>query len=75
MSTHKVGAYTLSGAAYDVFHKLYFYGPQRDGDLPSKAGFYELVELELAQTDDSLGDSHNQLVDAGMVLGRTIFGA
>lgn len=51
MSEHQVRAYTLSGAAYDVFTKLYNKGPQEDGDLPSKAGMAELISLSLAKKD------------------------
>ncbi|MNI49341.1 hypothetical protein D3C76_26190 [compost metagenome] len=51
MSEHQVRTYTLSGAAYDVITKLYNKGPQEDGDLPSKAGMSELIELGLAKKD------------------------
>ena len=51
MSEHQVRSFTLSGAAFDVLHKLYFQGPQEDGDLPSKVGMSQLVELGLAKKD------------------------
>lgn len=40
----------LSGAAYDTLHKLFVFGLQPDGDLPSKAGAAELRSLGLAET-------------------------
>jgi len=41
---------TFSGAAYDTLHKLFVFGLQPDGDLPSKSGAAELRELGLAET-------------------------
>lgn len=41
----------LSGAAKDTLYKLGKYGNQDDGDLPSKCGMNELVELGLAFSD------------------------
>lgn len=35
----------LSGAATDVLHKLFWFGPQNIGDLPSKSGESELMAL------------------------------
>lgn len=46
MSTH----YALSGAAHDTLHKLFVFGLQPDGDLPSKSGAAELRNLGLAET-------------------------
>jgi len=51
MSEHQVRSFTLTGAAFDVLHQLYFQGPQEDGDLPSKVGMGQLVELGLAKKD------------------------
>lgn len=38
----------LSGAAIDVLYKLYHYGSQEDGDLPSKSGMSDLIQKGLA---------------------------
>lgn len=42
----------LSGGAQDVLEKLNRLGPQSDGDIPSKAGRDELVELGLVERVD-----------------------
>lgn len=47
MSTKKV---TLSGAATDVIHALFFRGALQDGDLPSKSGVAELRDIGFAET-------------------------
>ncbi|HBM9295838.1 Fur-regulated protein [Citrobacter freundii] len=41
---------TLSGAATDVLHALFFRGALLSGDLPSKSGTAELRELGFAET-------------------------
>ncbi|WP_275220383.1 Fur-regulated protein [Citrobacter freundii] len=41
---------TLSGAATDVLHALFFRGALLSGDLPSKSGAAELRELGFAET-------------------------
>lgn len=41
----------LSGAAIDTLHKLYKFGDQEDGDLPSKSGMIELIGEGLATKD------------------------
>ena len=64
MSTHQVRSYTLSGAAMDVFTKLYHKGPQEDGDLPSKAGMTELIDIGLAKKD-TRQDGINKLTKLG----------
>lgn len=43
----------LSGAARDVLNKLVMYGSLDDGDLPSKSGMSELINLGLAKKDYS----------------------
>lgn len=63
----------LSGAAIDTFVAL-MRGPQFDGDLPSKSGRSELIELGLARRDRKFvggqydGCQMNELTDAGMKL-------
>lgn len=54
VNEHNLGEYTgpklvLSGGATDVLHKLFWFGPQNVGDLPSKAGESELRELGYCQ--------------------------
>lgn len=39
----------MTGAARDVMRCLFFHGPTSDGDLPSKVGRGELVELGYAE--------------------------
>lgn len=39
----------MSGAARDTLRCLFFHGPTRDGDVPSKMGRDDLVELGLAE--------------------------
>lgn len=51
---YKVNKYELTGGALDTFYKLFWFGSQDDGGLPSKDGMYELVRLKLAQTDYEL---------------------
>lgn len=41
---------TLSGAATDVLHALFFRGALQSGDLPAKSGAAELRELGFAET-------------------------
>jgi hypothetical protein len=38
----------MSGAAREVLRCLFFHGPTWDGDIPSKVGRRELVDLGLA---------------------------
>lgn len=63
----------LSGGAIDTFVAL-MRGPQFDGDLPSKAGRSELIDLGLARRDRKFvggpydGCQMNELTDAGMQL-------
>jgi len=39
--------FCMSSAAREVLEKLFMFGPRLDGDMPSKAGRSELVELGL----------------------------
>lgn len=39
----------MSSAAHDVMRCLFFHGPTWDGDLPSKMGRSELVQLGYAE--------------------------
>lgn len=50
MSTIK--AQPLSGAALDVLWCLFAHGPTYDGDVPSKMGRDELVDMGLAERYD-----------------------
>ena len=38
----------LNGGEMDTFYKLFWFGPQDDGDLPSKSGMAGLIEKGLA---------------------------
>lgn len=51
MTTVQVRAYTLSEKAFDTFKALYETPKIKVGKLPSKVGFNELVDLELAKKD------------------------
>lgn len=63
----------LSGAAIDTFRAL-ARGPQFDGDVPSKAGRNELIELGLARRDRKFvggqydGCQMNELTEEGLRL-------
>lgn len=52
LGEYKVAELVLSGGAIDVLHKLFWFGPQNIGDLPSKAGESELIELGFCQRID-----------------------
>ena len=61
----------LSGAAIDTFRALQR-GPQFDGDLPSKCGRNELIDLGLARRDRKFvggpydGCQMNELTEEGL---------
>lgn len=63
----------LSGAAIDTFRTL-ARGPQFDGDVPSKAGRNELIDLGLARRDRKFvggqydGCQMNELTEEGLRL-------
>lgn len=63
----------LSGAAIDTFRAL-ARGPQFDGDVPSKVGRNELIELGLARRDRKFPDGPyagcqmNELTEDGLRL-------
>ncbi len=42
----------MSSAAHDTLRCLFFHGPTWDGDVPSKSGRDELVDLKLADRMD-----------------------
>lgn len=46
-----IGDFVISGGALDVLYKLHFFGPQDDGDLPSKGGMAELMRFKLATSN------------------------
>lgn len=54
----------LSGAARDVLWQLFRYGPTWAGDLASKSGRGDLLDLGYAQT----GDGWSWLTEAGVLL-------
>lgn len=41
----------LDGGEIDTLFKLVEYGPQQDGDLPSKSGMIGLIQKGLAEKD------------------------
>ena len=47
-TTYEVEEYEMDGGELDTFYKLFWFGSQDDGDLPSKAGMDGLIEKELA---------------------------
>lgn len=59
----------LSGAALDVMWCLFAHGPTWDGDVPSKSGRTELVELGLAERHEGwqwlTWNGHVAAIDAG----------
>jgi len=48
MSKYTVENYEMSGGEIDTFHKLFWFGSQDDGDLPSKSGMAALIKKGLA---------------------------
>jgi|GEM_PF-3775556 len=58
---------TLSGAEVDTLYKLHFFGPQEDGDIPSKSGLSYLIEVGVAVKDYS-NPPANRLTDKGRAL-------
>lgn len=63
----------LSGAAIDTFHALQR-GARFDGDLPSKSGRAELIDLGLCRRDRKFEDGKyagcmmNELTEEGLAL-------
>ena len=56
----------LNGAEIDVLYKLYRYGSQDDGDLPSKAGMVDLINKGLAIKDyEAVFEKANRLTQKG----------
>lgn len=79
MSDHTVNGVTISGAAIDVLHKLFHYGPQNDGGLPSKAGMAELTQLGWADTNYRLPELYphakpNSLTVKGFRIAQQYYG-
>ena len=78
MSGFKVGEYDLSGAELDTFYKLFWFGSQEDGDLPSKSGMDGLIQKELAikcfnLLGDLIGEKPNSLNLHGADVARAYF--
>lgn len=67
MTDCQIGDIKVSAGALDVMYKLHFYGPQEDGDLPSKSGMTELIMIGVAKKDYTKRQS-NLLTDKGMVM-------
>ena len=69
MAASPFTAQALTGAALDVFWSLYRYGPSEDGDVPSKVGRDQLVELGLAARHNGINwltsDGTIAAIDAG----------
>ena len=55
----------LNGAEIDTLFKLVEYGPQEDGDLPSKSGMIGLIQKGLAKKEYSKG-LPNKVTTLGM---------
>ncbi len=78
MSLHTVGGVEISGAAIDVLYKLFYFGSQDDGDLPSKSGMSELINLGWAVKNYNipnvlLGELPNSLSITGMKIAREYY--
>jgi len=79
MSKYQVGEYTLNGGELDTLYKLFWYGSQDDGDLPSKGGMDGLIEKELALKDygspimELIGSKPNTLTLHGNDIAREYY--
>lgn len=62
--SYKVNDKLLSGAAIDTLYSLFLHGPTWDGNVPSKLGRDELVELKLVER----GEGYQWLTRAGVSL-------
>lgn len=59
----------LSGAANETLRCLFFHGPTFDGDVPSKSGRTELVELGLAERGEGFQWLTRAGIDAALAFG------
>ena len=67
----EMGFEELNGAEIDVLYKLYHYGSQEDGNLPSKAGMSGLIGKGLAVKDYDFRHGHpNRLTIKGYAQGH-----
>jgi len=73
MSIYYVGKYRLSGPAMNIFHRLYFNGPQEAQAVSEKKGFGELVELGLAECDYDRNGPPKHLTDEGRDLAEEVY--
>lgn len=78
MRNYQVGEYFLTGAEMDVFYKLFWFGSQEDGDLPSKSGMDGLIDKELAVKcfnvlGEIIGENPNSLNLHGEDVARSYF--
>lgn len=72
MSTHLINGTEISGGALDTLWKLFFFGSQEPGDIPSKAGAAELIGAGWAR----LNDGHDyELTTVGRSVAGTYFSA
>lgn len=74
MSLHEVAGKQLDGGMIDTLYKLYFFGAQESGDLPSKGGMDGLRILGWASTDWDLARPH-RLTDAGTEIAKAYYDA
>ena len=80
-SKYKVGDFDLDGGEVDTLYKLYWFGSQDDGDLPSKCGMDGLINKGLATKNykarESLGAEYkpNDLSITGYGVARKYYKA
>ena len=77
---YKVEEYELDGPELDTFYKLFWFGSQDDGDLPSKSGMAGLIEKELAVKSyrplgEIIGEKPNSLTLHGADVARKYYHA
>lgn len=62
----------LTGAEIDTVYKLFHYGSQDDGDLPSSCGMIELINKKLAIKNYN-NNKPNMLTPKGYMLAFNIY--
>ena len=75
---YNIEGFEMTGGMVDTFYKLFWFGGQDDGDLPSKDGMSALVGLDLAVKDYSFSDrwkglNPNMLTAKGRYLARMYY--
>ena len=79
MIKYKVGQYEMTGGEIETFYKLFWFGPQDDGDLPSKHGMSLLIAKGLViknyhhQANEIEVIEPNYLSHKGMQLARAYY--